>query len=395
VTEQAINAWPDAVFWTLWWASWGLSIWAVITFWMSVGTRRKLMPGERRSPVRFVARFFLVLVLLFITGTGLNFIEILVWSGFDLPAPFPGQSDHPFFHIHVATTLFLAAWGNRLTRGWFLEGRKLSRVRARAAENVIDAPEAPDESLTTPKPTKARWRKGLVLLFLAVAFVLGATAYRALDFFGSIGEPPFQSVDQVEPVQSPTSQDIEQKTDMTLEEAVLEYYVGLDSVQGQNLSSGAVLDGYLTNLTPVGLEIAVHLATPLFLRNSGSGQNMIVTKVFERGGRYMRRGEDWIVPLEPGERIPVVLVAFCVDFDKPNPTPEESLTVDDLPSNISHVAHQIATYGALHPTTNLTAAAQLALWAAQGVGADQVAGRFDFTDEDVNLMVQILNQRVP
>ena len=274
---------------------------------MSVGTRRKLMPGERRSAVRFFARFFLVLILLFIAGAGLNFFEIIVWSGLDLQAPLPGQSGHPFFHIHLAAALFLAAWGNRLTRQWFLGPRKPSPVRPHATENVINTPdyerEKPSEARTTAQPTKAGWRKGPVLLFLAVAFVFGATTYRAMDFFSSNSEPPVQAIDQGDSAQSLPIQDIEQKSDMTLEEAVLEYYVGLDSVQGQNLSSGAVLDGYLTNLTPVALEIAVHLSTPLFLRNSGAGQNMIVTKVFGRGMRYMRRGEDWIVALKPAERI--------------------------------------------------------------------------------------------
>ena len=176
---------------------------------------------------------------------------------------------------------------------------------------------------------------------------------------------------------------------LTLTQAIDSSNVRLDDVRGLNYSSGP-LTASLVNLTDRALRLAVHLDTPLFFRNLGAGQNMIATSLLDRSGSALTDGVQTWVPIAPAERLPVYLIAYCADFDKPNPSPDDLLEIASLPPQVHRVARQIAAYEKLHPGAPSTIGAQLALWEAQGVPASEAMDRFPFTGEDLMHMRAIL-----
>lgn len=169
----------------------------------------------------------------------------------------------------------------------------------------------------------------------------------------------------------------------TLTELVTSGRVAIADVRGTGSSSGTSLRGALVNQTGSSIEIDVTLLDPLYLRNSGLGQNMVATQVYEANGSYYEDGSRRFIRLGPNERLPVMMVAYCADFERSNPSTSESFVVAAMPVGISEIARRIAAYEAAWPNGNMVVPVQVALWLAQGVKATEIQQQFSFTPEQL------------
>ena len=66
--------------------------------------------------------------------------------------------------------------------------------------------------------------------------------------------------------------------------------VRLISATGMGRSSGASVEGYLINDTAAERHVGIYLSRPIYLRNSGAGQDMIATEVYLGDGGYQSDG---------------------------------------------------------------------------------------------------------
>ena len=388
---------PDSVFWPLWWLSWILPPLSLVVMGFSMGKRRELMRGKQRSVLRFFVRCLLVLVLFFASGVLLTAAEAIVWFELlGLPEPIPGQAGHPFFQVHAAAVMGLTALGHKLTRGWF-SGPALSH---------------PASSPSPDSPPKIGYRKGAVWLFLIVAIVLGATAYRALDLLGPTSELPPASVSEspepvpeslaeaARPTQETAAHSRTPRTGRSIENLTDIVSKGLAEimfVNGNGSSTGAALDAFLVNRTQQERRFSVQLDEPLFLRNQGAGQNMLITRVLAEHGRYWQSSEDGaFVRIEAGtELVPIVLWGYCVDFDKENPVGMEELQVENLPAHLQDIAELISEFEQLMEGEDedfTMKVAQIALWKAQGITDASIRARFPHEAEHAEIAHLLLEE---
>ena len=167
--------------------------------------------------------------------------------------------------------------------------------------------------------------------------------------------------------------------------------IAIESVFGTGGSTGAVLDARLANRSSRDVLIDVFLRAPLYLRNSGGGQNMVATQLYGRDGSYFVDGDNrGFVRLGASERLPVTLVAYCADFDLDNPTAAEAFSVATVPEGIEGVMKALIEQQRQDPSTDYGVAGQLALWVAQGHSLDEIRARFPFTPFDVAQMERLL-----
>lgn len=158
--------------------------------------------------------------------------------------------------------------------------------------------------------------------------------------------------------------------------------VALESVAGNGGSSGTVLTGYLRNQSGSSKRIGVDLARPLYLVNSGFRQNMVATQVYNRDGGYFSDGKKSFIELKSNQRAPIVFVAYCADFEKENPTAEDSFTIGKMPGNLNRVAKKVREYVSRNPNAEVTIAAQLAFWLVQGESTSDIRQKFEFSQSD-------------
>ncbi len=162
--------------------------------------------------------------------------------------------------------------------------------------------------------------------------------------------------------------------------------VRLSSMRGNGNSSGSAIEGVLTNLTGRQKNISIHLSRPIYLRNENrSGQNMVATEVLLAGGRYYTEGSKSFITLENEASESVLLVAYCTDFEKENPSRGDGFSVGTLPSILEEVASRIEQHAREYPEEDITIAAQVAIWLAQGVSAEDIAAVFSFSPSDERL----------
>ena len=414
----------DAVFWPLWFLSWLLPILAIVSFWKSMRKRKELMRGKRRSTLRFCARFLLVTVIFLASGMLLVMIEAFVWLEFlGLPEPFPGQAEHPWFHLHAAAWLGLTALGHKLTRGWLSGSKERSSVRSRLPENDMANQDADvemfDPRQSSEKPAAKAWRKGPVLLFVAAAFVLGATTIRVWDVVSQPSESRHASVSEsaervTESVAvfggqerestavsgGPGSESVKRNgsdraepTIDSLTEALNQGQVEILFVNGNGHSTGVILDAFLINPSQQERRFHVQLDQPLYYRNQGVGQNMLVTQVLGEQGKFWRNNETSYFAIEAGtDMVPIVLWGYCVDFEKDNPNSMEILEAGNLPFHLREIARRIAAFEETNAQLDgdlLMQASQVALWQAQGVTLDRIQRRFQVSGEALLLAREI------
>jgi hypothetical protein len=118
------------------------------------------------------------------------------------------------------------------------------------------------------------------------------------------------------------------------------------------------------------------------MRNRGLGQNMIATRVLLAGGRYLSDGKRSFISLKPKQRTPVEFVAYCVDFEKENPTRADSFAVETSPDSLDHVIKAIKDYSRENPGKDITAAAQTAVWLTRGISIEDIRTKFNVSPSD-------------
>lgn len=161
--------------------------------------------------------------------------------------------------------------------------------------------------------------------------------------------------------------------------------VSLVRASGNGSSSGNSIDAVLRNNTQRAVEVDVYMRQPVYLRNSGVGQNMIASMVVGADGGYVLKGGRSVVTLRPSADFPASMVAYCADFEKENPTAAETFSVDQAPGHLAPVIARINEYVKANPNAQVTTAAQIAVWMAQDERLDRIAEKFDFTSADEQL----------
>ncbi len=159
----------------------------------------------------------------------------------------------------------------------------------------------------------------------------------------------------------------------------------LVSATGNGNSSGAAVEGYLTNQTAAVRRVNIYLTRPLYLVNDGQGQNMVASEVYYDDGDYLSDGRRPFIELEPGAQTAVRFVAYCVDFDKDNPTEAESFSIGNMPESLNSVMASINAFAFASPSMDLTATAQIAIWLAQGESLEEIRSRINFTEAEEGL----------
>ena len=161
--------------------------------------------------------------------------------------------------------------------------------------------------------------------------------------------------------------------------------VRLLTATGNGASSGAAVEGYLMNETATERHVGAHLTRPIYLANSGAGQDMVATAVYLGDGGYLSDGRHSFITLRPGVRTAVLFIAYCVDFDKDNPSSSDQMVVGSVPSSLVEVMRNIGAHVSANPRADITVAAQVAIWLAQGVDAAVILPKFGFTPADERL----------
>jgi hypothetical protein len=133
------------------------------------------------------------------------------------------------------------------------------------------------------------------------------------------------------------------------------------------------------------MRLDVHLPNPIYLENAGVGQNMVAVGVYLRDGSFMSDGPNSYIELDAQGVAEVTFVAFCVDFERENPSQTDSFSLGPVPPDLMHVLGNIRSYLVANPGEEITAAAQLAIWLSEGESIDAVRSQFDLTAEDERL----------
>ncbi|MBI5583102.1 MAG: hypothetical protein HY892_04705 [Deltaproteobacteria bacterium] len=161
--------------------------------------------------------------------------------------------------------------------------------------------------------------------------------------------------------------------------------ISVDSIEGTGGSSGTVVDGYLVNNTNKEINLDVFLKDAIQLLNQGRGQNMYVLGVLGRSGKFYRSGKKSFIKLPPKKKIAVNFLSYCADFDKDNPSPGESFVISLPPQDMTAVLGRISSYHDKYPNKDVTKAAQVAIWIAQGKSPPEIRSKFEFSQVDLDL----------
>lgn len=163
---------------------------------------------------------------------------------------------------------------------------------------------------------------------------------------------------------------------------------------GNGSSSGAAIYADLESAEDAPIRTTTLLARPMYLVNRGRGQDMIALQVFMRDGSYTSDGRESFITLSPGAKTRVLLLAYCADFDKDNPTASEQFAVGAIPAGLIDVVDTIHAYIAAHPDADATSAIQAAIWLAQGIRIRTIRSRFSLTEADEELAMRLSGQRI-
>jgi len=163
------------------------------------------------------------------------------------------------------------------------------------------------------------------------------------------------------------------------------------TARGNGSSSGSAVLGTLKNNLPDEIHIDVILSGGIYLKNSGSGQNMIATRIFLSNGSYKMSGKSKFISLSANKDIQILIIAYCADFELENPNTTESFSRVSIPSNLQSIASKISRYEADNFGNNLVNPIQLALWRFQGVSRKDIEKKFRFTDADWEIAAIIIN----
>lgn len=168
--------------------------------------------------------------------------------------------------------------------------------------------------------------------------------------------------------------------------------VRVESLRGNGSSTGSAVVGRIRNVSQSPIRVDIHFDDPLYLRNQGSGQEMIAIRIYNRNGGYLSDGENDFLELNATETSDVIMLAYSVDPEKRNPRVADTFEIASMPENLASVASKISQYKEDNPSRQMAVGAQLALWMAQGHEPEEIRGSFGFSASDERLARQILDQ---
>ena len=127
------------------------------------------------------------------------------------------------------------------------------------------------------------------------------------------------------------------------------------------------------------------MVPPLYLLSgTESAQNMLVTRVYESGARFRMVDGESVIDIPPGETIPIAFNAYCVDFEKDNPSAEDSFTLAEMPSWLAPLASGVVSYEeSLEYDATAMRRAQIALWLAQGEDPQAIRNTFRVSEDEL------------
>ena len=165
------------------------------------------------------------------------------------------------------------------------------------------------------------------------------------------------------------------------------------SLSGNGKTMGLALSGTLYNNREHNISISVSIGSGLYFNNSGSGQNMIATRIFPTFGINVDT-EAVSISLSPKGEITVTLNAYCADLLLDNPTTEETLSAGVMPNDLQTVMSQISRYEADNPGSVTPNAIQLAIWRSRGESHISISRKVGaISDKDWDISTAILNYR--
>lgn len=150
------------------------------------------------------------------------------------------------------------------------------------------------------------------------------------------------------------------------------------ALNGNGSSSGAALEGVVRNNTATDIRLDTTLPSPLFLQTGSDAQNMIATQIHMGDGGYYAEATRSFIALRPGMQTPILLVAYCADFERDNPAGRDTFSIAPFPNNLADVADRISAHEAATAGMDLTVAAQVALWIARGLSPEKISGKYVF-----------------
>ena len=171
----------------------------------------------------------------------------------------------------------------------------------------------------------------------------------------------------------------------TLNSALAAGDVLLGTIRGNGSSSGVALTANVLNTTSATLRLSTRLAPALYYRAATeSAQNMLATQVYGADGRYLIIDQESVVEVPPGEPISIVFHAYCVDFEKSNPTSADSFSLAEMPSWLTPLAAGVSRYeeSQSYDETAMRRA-QIALWLAQGEDPEAIRTTFEASGADL------------
>jgi hypothetical protein len=164
------------------------------------------------------------------------------------------------------------------------------------------------------------------------------------------------------------------------------------TASGNGGSSGMVINGYLRNITARELRVNTSINQGIYLKNSGTGQDMVATRIYLKGGQYYSDGLGKFIVLQPQENAEISFIAFCANLERSNPSSEESFSSDAMPAELQAIAAKINRYLDEYPSDeNQNTVAQVALWRSQGKTRNEIGEHFRFTQSDWDTAGVILN----
>lgn len=190
---------------------------------------------------------------------------------------------------------------------------------------------------------------------------------------------------QAEGVQAPGQRPVQEQQGSDLAGLIESGAVALVEARGNGASSGNSIDALLRNDTQSELEVDVFMREPVFFVNGGVGQNMVGSMVLGADGSYSQVGDRSVVTLEPGQQFEASIVAYCADMGKENPSHMETFQTSAAPVHLASVIGKVNDYVRANPNADVTAAAQVAIWMAQGEEPADIATKFPFTSADERL----------
>ena len=179
-----------------------------------------------------------------------------------------------------------------------------------------------------------------------------------------------------------------------LDELVKAGDVLVTDVRGSGHSTGPSLHGRLVNTTARPLRISVHLSEGLFFSPGHSEvQNMLATAVYGQGGTYYEDETGPFIELPSVGSRAVTFNAYCVDFERDNPGPTDSMTARQLPLWLTGIAGRLLLYERSAQTDRSGIHAQIALWLTLGQTPEEIQARFPFGPQDLAAARRIAGSR--